>query len=801
MLEDLRFAFRQLVKNPGFTLIAIFALALGIGANSAIFSVVNAVLLRPLPYPNSEQLVAVSQTVRSTGVSTHDASPANFLDWAEENNAFSALAAGRGWQANLGGNGEPQRIRAAMVSSRFFSLFAINPMLGRYFGTDDIRSGNAHVAVLGYNLWARNYGAQPDVIGRDLILDGDKFEVIGVMPPNFSPDNYGELWVPSGFDVPTHPLTPNANPRQYRDRSYLDVWGRLKAGVPLARARAEMSAIAQRLEQKYPDANLDVGAEVVPLHEQLVGNIRPMLLMLLGAVCLVLLISCANVANLLLARATTRSREMAVRTALGASRSQLVRQLLSESTLLALLGGAVGLALSMWTLPLLLSLSPQSMTEFSEIGLNARVLGFTLLVSLANGVLFGLAPALFASRSNPNDALHQGERSSSLNRNAGRASLIAGEIAMSVVLLVGAALLIKSFARVTHVDPGFKPDSLLVFNIARPGSGDSVKDRNFYQQVIDRLAGIPGVKSVAAVNRLPLTGGNSSRSFSILGTTQTYSADLRVSTMNYFSTMGIPLLRGRNFSEHDTATSTPVAIINKAAADIVFADKDPIGELILNFGPENATLQIVGVIGNVRHVALEAAARPEIYVPFTQTSWPSMYVAMRSNTPDPVKLLPSVQSRVWSVDPTVALANPRTMQDLMAQSVVSRRFFMLLLAIFAGFATLLAAMGLYGVIAFWVAQRTKEIGIRMALGGQRGDVLSLVLRRSATVVSIGALVGIPAAFAASQLLSRLLYGVRVSDFATYALVIAVLGAAAFLASIVPAIRATRVDPIIALRTE
>jgi putative ABC transport system permease protein len=801
MINDLRFAFRQLFKSPAFSIVAIFTLALGIAANTAIFSVVDSVLLHPLPYPEPDRIVTVSQTVRSTGVSTEDASPANFLDWENQNSVFSSMACWSGWQASLAGGDEPERIRAAMASSQFFSLFGVNPLLGRTFGPNDAKPGNDHVVVLSHELWSRRFGADRNLIGHDLLLDGEKFTVIGVMPPGFSPEDYGQLWVPSPWDVPRHPLAPNDDPRPMRDRSYLDVWGRLKPGVTLAQAQAEMSAIAARLERQYPNADQDTGVALVPLHEKMVGEIRPMLLILLGAVSLVLLIACANVANLLLARAAARSREIAIRTALGASRPRLVRQLLTESTVLALLGGTLGMVLALWALPILLSLSPPEIGEVNHVGLNGQVLAFSLLVSLATGALFGLAPAFFASRSNPNESLREGERGSSLGRNSARSMLIAVEFALSLVLLVGAGLMMKSFVRLTKVDPGFNPEHLLIFNVGLPSSAEPTRQVAFYEQVVERLRAVPGVKAAGAVSRLPLAGGNSTRSFNVPGNTQSYSADIRVCTPDYFQTLAIPLLKGRNFNGHDSSNSLPVAIINQAAAANAFPGQDPIGKFVTNFGPHDLRIQIVGVVGNVRHVTLERAARPEIYTPLAQSSWPSMFVALRSALPNPLTLIPSAQSAVWSIDRNVPLANPRTMQDVLAHSVLRRRFAMLLLSIFAGLATVLAAIGLYGVISYAVAQRTKEIGIRMALGGQRADMLRMILRQSLTLVLIGLIIGLPIALAVTRLLGTMLYNVSAADLATYLLVIVVLVTAALVASVVPAFRATKVDPVVALRYE
>ncbi|HEX4666949.1 MAG TPA: ABC transporter permease [Chthoniobacterales bacterium] len=801
MIFDLCFAFRQLFKSPAFTLVAIVTLGLGIAANTAIFSVVDAVLLHPLPYPESDRIVSVSQTVRSTGVSAEDASPANFIDWQAQNSIFSVMAASRGWNTNLAGAEQPERIYARMASASFFRLFEVPAFLGRVFDAEDAKPGKAHVAVLSYGLWNRRYGADRNLIGHDILLDGEKYSVIGVMPPNFAPDDEGALWVPSPFGVPTHPLAPNDDPRSFRDRSYLDAWGRLKPGVSLQQAQAEMSAIARRLEQQYPDSNKDEGVTLVPMHEQWVAGLRPMILMLSGAVSLVLLIACANVANLLLARAAARSREMAIRTALGASRRRLIRQLLTESTVLALLGMALGVLLATWALPILLSFAPPQLTDFAGIGLNREVLAFSLLASILTGTLFGLAPALFASRVNPNESLREGERGSSLGQTRGRALLISGEIALSLVLLVSAGLMLKSFVRLMQVDPGFNPDRLLIFNTGLPASTEGSKQVRFFDQMIRQVAAVPGVQSVGAVSRLPLAGGNSSRSFNVPGRTQDYEADVRVCTPDYFGTMAIPLLRGRNFSEHDTAASPPVALINAATAENAFPGEDPIGKHVTNFGPQSLKLQIIGVIGNVRHVTLEKGPRPEIYVPLAQMQWPSMFVAVRSGVSNPLSLLPAMQSAVWSVDRDVPLAHPRTMQDVLAHSVLRRKFAMLLLSIFAALATLLAAIGLYGVISYSVAQRTKEIGIRMALGGQRSDMLRMILRQSGILVLAGMLIGVPIAFGATHLLGTMLYGVGPIDFMTYLLVVTLLGAAAFLASILPALRATKVDPMTALRYE
>ncbi|HEY1583750.1 MAG TPA: FtsX-like permease family protein, partial [Chthoniobacterales bacterium] len=490
-----------------------------------------------------------------------------------------------------------------------------------------------------------------------------------------------------------------------------------------------------------------------------------------------------------------------IRTALGAPRSRLIRQLLTESTLLALLGGALGVLLALWALPVLMSLAPSEIGDFHGIGLNREVLAFSLLASLVTGILFGLVPAFFASRIQPNESLREGERGSSSGKNFTRSSLIVAEITLSLVLLVGAGLMMKSFLRLTSVDPGFNPKQLLVFNIGLSASISPEQQARFYQQVVERLQTLPGVRSVGAVSRLPLAGGNSSRSYNVPGQSKGHEADIRISTPDYFRAMGIPLLQGRAFTKHDTSTSLPVAVINQAAAADAFPGENAVGRYLTNFGPANGKLQIVGVIGNVRHEALEKAVRPEVYLPLGQAKWPSVFVVMRSATSNPLNLIPAAQNVIWSLDRTIPLANARTMEDVLAHSVLRHRFGMLLLSIFAGLATLLAAIGLYGVISFSVAQRTKEIGIRMAVGGQRSDMLRMVLRQSGRLVLIGLLLGVPVALIATRLLGTLLYGVGAADFGTYLLVIALLIGATFFASIIPAFRATKVDPMVALHYE
>lgn len=799
LFQDLRYALRQLRKSPGFAGVAVITLALAIGANTAIFSVVDQVLLHPLPYPDSDRLVRVSQTFE--GVSTDDASPANYLDWVSQNQAFAQMAASRGWQGSLSAGDRPERIRGTMATPSFFPLFGVSPVLGRGLQANDAQPGTDHVVVLGYGLWQRYFAADAAIIGRNIQLNGEQYAVVGVMPPNFSPDEYGELWLPSPWGVPTHPLVPDKDPRQFRDRNYLAVWARLKPGVTAQQAHAELDTIARRLETQYPDANDKTGVTFLPLHDYVVGDIRPILLVVLAAVVVVLLIGCANVANLLLARATARTKEVSIRTALGASRRRLLRQLLTESVLLALVGGVLGLLLAVAAVPPLLALSPPDIRQFKQIGINWEVLAFSFLASLVCGVAFGLMPALQASRSNPNEFLKEGERGTTANRGRTRSALVVAEVGLSLVLLVGAGLLVKSFARLMDVNPGFAPDHLLTFNLALPPSTDPARQLAFYQQVLERLQALPGVQSVGAVSRLPLAGGNSSRSFNVPGGEKGYDADIRVSTPAYFRTMGIPLLKGRSFNESDLGSSLNLAVVNDAFARTVFPGQDPIGKQLNHFGPDNLTLQIIGVVGNVRHVGLDTAPHSEIYQLLGQAQWPSMYMAIRSATSDATSLTLAAQNVVLGVNKDVPLANVRTMQDVIANSVQPRRFSMLLLTIFAAMAMLLAAIGLYGVMSYTVAQRTKEIGIRMALGARRPDVLALVVKQGMALVLMGIASGALLSLAMTRLISGMLFGITATDPLTFAGVAALLATVAFLANYLPARRASKVDPMVALRYE
>jgi predicted permease len=529
LLQDLRYAARMLRKNAGFTAVALIALTLGIASTTVIFSVVDGVLLRPLPYPEADRILYVSQVERSTGRDRHSSAPANFLDWASQNGVFAHMAASSGKPGNLTSGDRPERIKTTVVTTNFFQVFGTNPILGRALQPADEAPGAANVVVLSQPLWERRFGADRSIIGRDIQLNGGPHTVVGVMPASFSPDNYGELWLPSQFHVPAHPVRPTQDPRPLRDSNYLDVWARLKPGVSAEQARAEMIGITQRLEQQHPTENRDLGVALTPLREDMVGDLRGVLMVLFGAVGFLLLIGCANVANLQLARAAARAREVSIRAALGATRGRIIRQLLTESMLLALIGGALGVMLASWALPLLLALSPAGLTGFGEITLNRQVLAFSVVASLLTGIFFGLVPAFQASAANPGDSLGEGERGSTQARSRSRSALIITEVALSLVLLIGAGLMIRSFSKLLEVHPGFSAERLLVFDIAA-SSTEEPRQVAFYHQVAERIASIAGVERVGIVGRLPFSGGNSSRTFRLPGVDTDYNADSRVAS-------------------------------------------------------------------------------------------------------------------------------------------------------------------------------------------------------------------------------------------------------------------------------
>jgi len=816
ILQDIRYGVRSLIKTPGFTAVAIIVLALAIGANTAIFTVVNAVLIRPLPYANSDRLVMLWETNPrfQIGIDTLPVTPGTFMDWREESSVFeyvSALGAGR---INLSGSGEPERISAAGVSTNFFRLMGTEPRLGRAFQDDEEKPGANKVVVISYALWQRRFGGAEDIVGKQMTLDGESYTVVGVAPEGFQFPRAHELPYFVGVSSPTELWRPMTLADDFVSRKranhQLSVIAKLKPGVTREQAQSEMNAIALWLEQAYPE-NRGIGAKVVPLSEQVVGNSKIALLVLMGAVGLVLLSACANSANLLLTRSTARHKEIAIRIALGATRAHVVRQLLIEALLLSLTSAIAGTLLSLWGVKAILALSRQNLPRLNEVGIDLTVLAFTVAIALLTSLLFGLTPALQASKINLVQALKDGSRGVSGGQRASRVRglLVIAEVALSLVLLIGAGLMIKSLAHLLKIDPGFKPDRALTMNIALlgskyPGANQQIA---FFEDVNRRVGALSGVDSVGLISSAPLSGGVYAGGFSIEGrepasANEDLSADRRMISSEYFNTLRIPLIRGRYFTEHDNQTSTGVAIVSETWARRFVPNEDPIGKRIKLGGRDSTRpwLSIVGIAGDVRDTALESDARPCVYVPYPQFPGLSMTLVVRIGV-DSKALVPAIHGEVWAIDKDQPVTDIKTMDQYVSDSVSPHRANALLLAVFATLALVLAAVGMYGVMAYSVTQRVHEIGIRMALGAQTSDVIMLIVGSGMTLVLAGAGIGIAGALALSRVLSSLLYGVSATDPVTFALISVLLITVALLASYIPARRATKVDPMIALRCE
>ncbi|MGB7923250.1 MAG: ABC transporter permease [Pyrinomonadaceae bacterium] len=806
--QDIRYGFRMLWKNPGFTVIATLALALGIGANTAIFSVVNATLLRPLPYKEAERLVMVWN--REPEDEKAAVAPADFLDWREQNTVFEQMAASRSWSFNLTQSGQPERILGAVTNASLFPLLGVSPAIGRTFLPEEETTGNGRVVVLSHGIWQRLFGSNPGVIGQKLALNGESFTVVGVMPEGFQYPQGAEVWVPPRHIVPESPTAgASADATKVRDNHYLRVIARLKPQATLNQAKAEMETITRQLEQQYPQTNTGFGVNLVPLREDLTGKIQPALVILFCAVGFVLLIACANVANLLLARATARRREIAIRTALGASRWRVVRQLLTESVLLSVTGGGLGLLVALWGIPSLLAISPLDIRRVKEIGIDAQALGFTLLVSLLTGIIFGLAPALQASNPDLNESLKESARGSAggVGRSRLRSMLVVAEVALSLLLLVSAGLMIRSFLRLQEVSPGFSAGQVLTaqLTLSRPDYSEDRQRAALLQQVLARVEAQPGVASASATSTIPLGGGEVSRSFTVGGQPppepgKEPTAEYRAIGSHYFRTMGTPLLKGRDFTERDDAQSPAVVMINETMARRYWPNEDPVGRSLKLDGMEKEPREIVGVVGDVRHFGLDARAEAEMYVPYLQRPMPGVTLMVRSASA-PGDVAAAVRNAVREADRNLPVYNVKSMDEILADSVSSRRFNMLLLGIFAAVALVLAAVGIYGVMAYSVTQRTHEIGIRMALGAEARDILKLVVGQGMILTLIGLAVGLAASLALTRLLASLLYGVTATDPLTFAGVSLLLAVVALLACYIPARRAMKVDPMVALRYE
>ena len=805
--QDVRYALRTLGKSPGFAAVAVLTLALGTGANTAIFSAVYAVLLKALPFPEPDRLVMVWEDVRLPNYQNeqNEVTPGNFAEWRSQNTVFEDMGAYRNRSYNLTGSGEPVRVEGELVTSGLFSVLRENAAIGRVFTADEDQPGSGHVAVMSEGLWKSRFGGDAQILGKTILLDGVSYTVIGVMPPGFHfPDPDDQLWVPMAL---------SQQELNNRGSHYLDIVARLKAGVTTARAQAEMNTIARHLTEMYPTTNAGQTVNVVPLHEEIAGPVRPTLLALLGAVGLVLVIVCANVANLLLGRASVRHREMGIRWALGAGRTRILRQLLTESVLLALLGCALGLLLARWGVAALKLLSPPHIPRLEEISLNGPVHAFSLGISVFAGLIFGLAPALEAVRGKVHDSLKEGARESAGGaRMRTRNTLVVMETALGVMVVIGAGLLLRSFLLMERTSLGFQPKNVLTFRVIPRGeryakpSGRSA----FYQQAIQRIEALPGVKSAAAITFIPLTFVRGSKGFTIEGRVppapgQVLMAGYDVVSPGYFETMQIPVLEGRDFSWSDTPQTQPVIVINEAMARRDWPGEDPLGKRIRQGGPEEEFpwMTIVGVVGDIREFDVMTQPRPTMYFPITQ--WPDSYHVLRDwvvrTAGNPLGIAAVIRGAIWDVDKDLPISRVRSMEQVRSLSVAPQRFNLLLFALFAALALALAAVGIYGVMAYSVAQRTREIGIRVALGAQHGDILRLVVAQGARLAVLGVMIGLGGAFALTRLMAGLLYGVPPTDPLTFAGVAALLAGAALLACYIPARRATRVDPIVALRHE
>ena len=808
LLQDFKYGARMLAKSPAFTFVAVIALALGIGANTAIFSVVNAVLIRSLPFQDPDRLVMVWEHNRTRGRDQNVISPANYQDWREQNTVFDSMSAMFDSRANLTGVDDPEELPTQVVEPNFFELLGTTAALGRTFNSEEGKPGNDQVVILSQGLWKRRFGGDPGIVGNTIKLNGRDFTVVGIAPSGLQlkisqgsqTGKPAELWMPLAFSETS---------RVRRGRSMMAI-ARLKPGITVAQAQTEMNAIGARLEEQYADFNTGWGVNLVPLQNQLVGAIRPALLVLLGAVAFVLLIACANVANLLLARAATRQREIAIRTALGARRGRIIRQLLTEATVLAMLGGALGLLLAIWGVDLLLALAPKDLAGLKNAGIDYRVLGFTMAVSVLTGVIFGLAPALEASRPNLNESLKEGGRGSSTGGRSHRWRnvFVVVEVALALVLLIGAGLMIRSFSRLNSIDPGFDADKLLSVRIQLPASkyGQNPQRIAFFKQLAERVQALPGVRSAGAISVLPFGSGGAATSIVIEGRPepppgQRLTGDVRVVDGGYFDTMGIPLLRGRSFTERELTQESHVVMINEAMARDFFPGEDPIGKRVtIAMKEQNVPNEIIGVVRDVRHTGLETPARAMTYWPYPELVYSGMTLVVRAET-EPLALSETIRREVLALDKDQPIADVSTMKQLLADSTSRARFSTMLLVVFAIVALLLAAVGIFGVMSYGVSERTHEIGLRMALGAQASDVRAMVVRQGMVLTMIGIGIGLAAAFGLTRVMISLLYGVSATDPLTFTAISVLLALVALLACYLPARRATKVDPMIALRYE
>ena len=799
MLSDLRFAVRQLLKTPGFTAVTLLTLALGIGANTAIFSVVHGVLLRPLEYPRGDRLVVIKET-KLPQYPEFSVSPPNFLDWQKQTRSFTALAAYRNQTYNLTSDAEPKRLNGQRVTADYFSIYGVAPRLGRDFRPEEDSVAQGKVVILSHRLWQGQFGGTADVIGRTIQLNGDAYTILGVMPADFQPSSTTELWAPMAFK-------DDEKAGDNRGAHYINVVGRLKPGVSLAQAQSEMDVIAGQMAKQYPDTNKGWGIPVFQLTDYLVRDVKTVLWTLLGAVGCVLFIACANIANLLLARANGRMREISIRTALGAGRGRIVRQLLTESVVLSLVGGALGVLIAKWGLDALLVFAPANLPRAKEIGIDGGAMAFTLTLSIITGLVFGIVPAWLATGHNLNATLKEGTRGSTESgRRWFRSGLVVAEVALSLLLLTGAGLLVRSFLKLSAVSPGFEPANGTAVALALPGRKYDTpeKQRQFADRLLASLRNLPGTTAVGLTHVLPMQG-NYVLGFNIDGRPPIAQSDLPNTnyyavTPGYFPAMGIRLIRGRLFTEQDNEKAPRVAIISETLARQQFPNEDPLGKRInITNGPD-AWREIVGIVYDVKQYGVDRESTMQSYEPFAQVPFNNLTAVIRTSG-DARALHNAIRAQVFAVDKDQPVSSIKPLESIVADSMAQQRFAMLLLTVFSAVALVIAAVGIYGVMAYSVSQRTSEIGIRMALGASPGSVLQLILRQGLGVIAAGLAVGLVSALFAGRLLESLLYQTTARDPLTLAAIAGLLALVALVACLIPARRATRVDPLVALRSE
>ena len=806
ILHDLRFGLRMMLRSPGFTFIALLTLTLGIGANTAIFSVVNTVLLRPLPYHDPNRLVVLWESQEQ--VDQESPSLPDFVDWRERNQSFEQMAIARRDNANLTGTGEPERLLVRQVTSNFFSTLGVTPRLGRAFSVEE-EQAKAPVVLLSNSLWKRRFGSDPGLVGKPVTLYDQQFTVIGVLPPEFQFYTPADVFVPLSF-------MPDRLKQAREEHGLIVAVARLKPGVTKQQAQSEMDVIAEALQQEYPKTNKDVRVTINSIYMDMVGDVEPSLLVLLGAVAFVLLIACANVANLLLARSAARQKEIAIRSALGASRIRVVRQLLTESVALSLTGGSLGLLVAMWGADLLIAVIPNNVAWITEIALDRNVFGFTLAASVITGIIFGMVPALHASSPDLNETLKEGGRGSTGGRQRARSVLIVTEVALALVLLIGAGLMLQTFSRLRRIDAGFNPKNLLsvMLSLSPVKYSEGPKARAFFKELEQRIATLPNVENAAFTTSVPLSGANvtslllDSESFTSYGDNRlTVQSSVGV---GYFQTMNMPILKGRSFTEQETDKTPLVAVIDENMARDLFPDKDPIGQHI-KVDEGIIRFEVIGVVGHIKHLSWEgdsqSKVRYQMYSNYNQIpdEWfaqvtRTMSLVARTRS-DPATIIPAIRRQVSEVDSDQPIYNLKMMDELISNSMSQQRFAMALLVVFGLVAILLAGVGIYGVTSYSVTQRSHEIGIRMALGARRADVLNMVVTQGLRLVLIGIAIGLGGAFALTRVMTGLLFGVSATDPITFLITSLGLTCVALTASFIPAVRATRVDPMVALRYE